>query len=1535
MRNFTKNFQEQPYSVRQHALRLCLLFAFLALGGKSWALTYYSQGSLAPSTIANWNTVRLGGGTSPANFTAGDTFVIQNGHNMTTSAVWSISGTGSKLQIESGGTLTATFAVTLATVTTFQIDNGGSYVHSSGAGSMTTTIFQGTESFGATSNFTYTTLASVWVAPASPGYGNLTINAPSNAASSGCGGVLTQVQGNLTITNMGNAGGLRLALVAAAGNSTLNVGGNLILNGANGNFYLSSGNSSAVVNVTGDVIVSAGKLDLSSAATGGAGTLNIGGNFNQTGGTVLATSSNASTINFTGSGKTFTQSAGTLTTTNMNWTVASAASLTLNNALTIATGKTLTVAATGLLATNAKLTSTGTTTINGTFQLNQGSWATGSNFVYDAAGTLAFNNTSGSYGVNNIDVFWPTASGPFNVSVIAAGGITMNAARTVAGTFQTAAGVAGANKITANGALQINMGGYLTGTPTYGASSTLVYNTTSYTTTDNEFPVSGVKNVTLTAPSGTNTVTFNNDKIITGTLNVGSNIISGGKSINAGTITIGTGTMTMRNITTSTALTCSGASAINLSGSWSVTGFTKSTSTVNFTGTGNFSNATNFYNLTNSGGTRTLLQNMDVENTLLVSGGDMRTSGARNLTMSGSNATINITTGSITGTDVGIGNDLTLIISGAKTTLTGNATSNNDHEKKFFNVTVNNGSTLVLARGILCRYGTFAVNGTLQIDANGYVQIGSGVPEWVFPTYNASTGALVYNNNGACEQAGEWPTSNSPFNVTIQNSSAVTLSGARAALGTIAIGFGSTLNLGTYTSTTGSLSLNAIGTGSGSFGHTSSAASFKDATYFGNNTGILNVSTGSCAASSAVMSGGATLCLGGNTDISVVVTGGVSPYTVVHTGGTVTGYVSANPINVSPSSTTNYTITSVTDAYGCTTSNSGNANVIVDATTVGGAVTGGTTICSGSTSGTLTLAGHTGSIVRWEYAVSPFTSWTTISNTNDTYTSGALTATTQFRAVVQNGSCLEAGSATTTVTVGGTTTWNGSAWSNSAPTSTSTAIIAGDYNVAANITACSLTVTSGTVVIPSGYNVTLNSALTVSGGTFTLNNNANLIQNTEDANSGSITVKRDASMRRLDYTYWSSPVASQNLLDFSPQTLTNRFYTFNESSNAFNAVADPSATNFAIAKGYSIRASNFLPPAGTVVTVNSQFDGVPNNGTKTIAVAYSGSGKGYNLIGNPYPSTIDANAFLNYSGNEGTLYFWTHYVQQAGASNYATFNNSGGTAGANGITPNGTIQVGQGFIYAKTAAGTATFTNAMRVGNNSNQFFKNSTTALERHRIWLNLSNATTVYNQTLVGYIEGATQGIDAGIDGTILETGTTISSRINNENYVIQGRALPFDATDLVPLSFSAATADSYTLNIDHVDGLFSGSQTVYLKDNLLGTTHDIKANPYTFTSDAGTFNNRFEIVYTSSPLAVHTPTFDANSVIVYKQNEAISINAGATVMASIKVFDIRGRLLFENKAVNATTTTIKNLKAEQQMLLVQITSNDARVVTKKIVY
>ncbi|MDW8850930.1 T9SS sorting signal type C domain-containing protein [Flavobacterium sp. MMLR14_040] len=134
----------------------------------------------------------------------------------------------------------------------------------------------------------------------------------------------------------------------------------------------------------------------------------------------------------------------------------------------------------------------------------------------------------------------------------------------------------------------------------------------------------------------------------------------------------------------------------------------------------------------------------------------------------------------------------------------------------------------------------------------------------------------------------------------------------------------------------------------------------------------------------------------------------------VSTAGT--GVFTAVGLNTVGSST--ITVTKITSQT-CSTNISSNntAIVTISPATVAGTVTGGTTINEGDTSGLLTLSGHTGSVVKWQSAVSPFTTWVDIANTNTTYTSGVLTATTQFRAVVQSGACAEANSASTTVTV--------------------------------------------------------------------------------------------------------------------------------------------------------------------------------------------------------------------------------------------------------------------------------------------------------------------------------------------------------------------------------------------------------------------------------------------------------------------------------------------------------------------------------------
>jgi len=207
--------------------------------------------------------------------------------------------------------------------------------------------------------------------------------------------------------------------------------------------------------------------------------------------------------------------------------------------------------------------------------------------------------------------------------------------------------------------------------------------------------------------------------------------------------------------------------------------------------------------------------------------------------------------------------------------------------------------------------------------------------------------------------------------------------------------------------------------------------------------------------------------------------------------------------------------------------------------------------------------------------------------------------------------------------------------------------------------------------------------------------------------------------------------------------------------------------------------------------------------------------------------------------------------------------------------------------------------------------------------------------NQLLIGYVAGATEGFDAAIDGPLNYNGSSISSSINAEKYTIQGRPLPFSNADEVLLFFKAENEGTYSIALDHVDGIFAEGQAIFIKDELTGIVHNLTDTAYAFASVSGEFPNRFRIVYQSAPLAIEHPDFDSESVIVYKQNDALHINAGTMILDNVKLFDISGRLLYEKDGINAVSTALFPSITAQQLVLLQITSSENKTITKKAMF
>lgn len=585
----------------------------------------------------------------------------------------------------------------------------------------------------------------------------------------------------------------------------------------------------------------------------------------------------------------------------------------------------------------------------------------------------------------------------------------------------------------------------------------------------------------------------------------------------------------------------------------------------------------------------------------------------------------------------------------------------------------------------------------------------------------------------------------------------------------------------------------------------------------------------------------------------------------------------------------------------------------------------------------------------------PYVDVATVSNTLYADTGLASDVTYYYVVVAKKSSISSAASEEVFATTFSSTTWNGTAWSNGVPNGTIDAIINGNYNTGVSpgngtFTAKKLTVNSGILIVVTGTNLTIiNEVINNAGANaIVVENNANLIQINNVVNLGAITVKRNSnSLKRLDYTMWSSPVSGQNLLAFSPLTSLTpriRFYTYDPTSNSYSEVVNPSTSSFLQGVGYLIRMPNEDPAnlgigssyytGSTSITYNGLFKGVPNNGNVTLN---SLTPDRYYAIGNPYPSAISANEFLAANATFGTLYFWrkTNSVANASGSAYSTWTTLGGVANnvaPNDIVSNGIIGVGQGFIVKTGLSSTSlTFNNAMRTADNNSRFFKTNQ-LVNKDCIWLNLTSSTGAFSQALIGYMNGATLGVDNGIDGKYInDSAIALTSKINNEEYSIQGRP-NFNISDEVALQFKTDVQGNYTIALDHFDGVFAAGQDIYLLDNITGIETDLKLGSYTFYATAGVHNMRFTLKYQNT-LKIDTPAFNENSIIVYKSNGIFYVKSTAAPISNVKVYDIQGRLLTELKKVKSTTAVINNLNVPHQVLIVKVDVEDGNMVTKKV--
>lgn len=511
--------------------------------------------------------------------------------------------------------------------------------------------------------------------------------------------------------------------------------------------------------------------------------------------------------------------------------------------------------------------------------------------------------------------------------------------------------------------------------------------------------------------------------------------------------------------------------------------------------------------------------------------------------------------------------------------------------------------------------------------------------------------------------------------------------------------------------------------------------------------------------------------------------------------------------------------------------------------------------------------------------------------------------------------------------------------------------------------------------IQSDDYVQVNNTLQLNGNII-IENDGQLIQvNETDTNSGTYTgtkfqVKRTAQARNLDYVYWSSPVENFNVLNLPN---SNRYEWLPTVLNANNTQGNWSTPfgNMLKGQGYIARASN-----GSAVAIDLPIifqGGKPHNGQFNYTISRGstiGINDCWNLVGNPYPSAIDADLFLaDNPAIEGSVRIWTHGTLPQGnptptpfyqnfaynytEDDYIIYN---GTATTVPSVFDGKIASGQGFFVRMLedgetdvnppvseiipAATNITFKNEYRsdvingylYGNSA--FFRSSNPqAIEKSRIWLDLIAPNNQITKTVVGYVSGATLAKDRIYDALINVNSFKLYSLIDTQKQAIQGRPVPFDINDQVPLGVYIQAAGSYTIAISTVDGLFSDvSQNIFLEDKLLNIIHDLKQTPYTFSTIVGEFNDRFVLRYTNTVLS--NQEYNATSGLIIVSNEQVSLLA-AEPIKSVLVFDLLGRKIYEKNDINVSQLILEELMSNKETLVVKTTFENGNTITRKIIY
>jgi hypothetical protein len=682
--------------------------------------------------------------------------------------------------------------------------------------------------------------------------------------------------------------------------------------------------------------------------------------------------------------------------------------------------------------------------------------------------------------------------------------------------------------------------------------------------------------------------------------------------------------------------------------------------------------------------------------------------------------------------------------------------------------------------------------------------------------------------------------------------------------------------------------------------------------------------TGSALTWSAVTAGSAYTAIGTNatTTCSSPASNAVA-VTISDTNGAYTYYLDTDGDNYGTGTAVSGCSATTPAGYSVNTGDCNNSNNAIYPTAVELCGNSIDENCSGSTDDTPTYY-RTSADGNWGTA----STWEAACYSGTTYTAAAYAPSSDFNGYVNilnthdvtipaNGTTYKAG--TLDIDLGGSLTMTGNGFINSP--------------------------TTGTVSPIAKLCVTV---LIDNAGTLNIGHQASLVQtSTTASNTGSGNINVESKLTGTNngtapngrYWYIGSPMNNTVASQFYDVDNKVRLWSYNATNNSWGVVIHSQTNTNSTLKlipgiGYLYRAgaNKTITYTGTAAAnLNNNLTSnllAPSQDATLVPVTGYNSSTGYKFVANPYPSHIDWKLVTRTGLNV------SYWIRNAANNAYEAFNATSNVSTSPSGQTTQYIAPMQGFwVYAFNS------TPSLRIDNTDRVHADNvlhSPVINQVVRLKLNdgkSSDYAVVYENELASNDFEETD-TDKMFDYDFHQLYT-----MEGEHELALNGLLNATSKGSVDMGMVVPNNGPYTIEATDLEM----EEDVILEDKFNHTFQDLKVNPiYSFTSNAGTFNNRFVLHFTLTPAAetametveVGETVGESEGVNVYtttgQQVKVWVTNTTDFQNATVKVYDAIGNMV-ERKNMTSNELLL-DLNTATGVYLVEVTG-DSKVFTKKI--